>query len=311
MSDPTPPTVNEVRPQTPDPTVEVVVTPPTLDGEFAALVTEAAKSLMVGLEPLEAGRMLAIRHPDDWTVTTLDRHEIGERPAFVAATHVLASVDSFCRYVTAHRNGAATTVWLASGSATLGATLVIAEAVLDDQDPTSTLVARRAHRARLTLEPTEAARRWANALGAAKLSQAQFVDLAIDGIAEIASPAGADLRDVVLDLQATRTSAARSVVPSGGAYRVAYSENVDLAAGAGSTIGLPDRIEIVVRPWRGVEHAMQLTVRVRPNVGDDGKVTFQLTCAALPDEMASAARFVGHAIESGTGITPYETRTIG
>lgn len=288
---------------------EALLSPPTLGDEFAGLVAEVSDATIVGLDPLEVGRMLLVRHPADWTVSQFDTHQMAERPMWPALVTQHASVASFCSYVTRHK-GAATTVWLASGTVHLGATVAIAEAILDDLSPDDELVARRAHRARLLLQPTEAAVRWAKALDGRVMSQADFVDLAIDGIAEIASPAGADLRDVVRDLQATRTSAARSVVPTGGSYRVEFSENVDLVAGPGANLALPDRIEIIVKPWRGLDHAIQLTVRVRPNVNDSGRVTFTLSCAQVADEMADSARRVGALIGEATSIEPYETPSI-
>ena len=177
-------------------------------------------------------------------MSQFDTHQMaGDRcgPALVTQH---ASVASFCSYVTRHK-GAATTVWLASGTVHLGATVAIAEAILDDLSPTTSWSPAAPTRPP-AVAADRAAVRWAKALDGRVMSQADFVDLAIDGIAEIASPAGADLRDVVRDLQATRTSAARSVVPDRRFVPGRVLRERRPRGRAPGQPALPDRIEIIV-----------------------------------------------------------------
>lgn len=155
------------------------------------------------------------------------------------------------------------------------------------------------------LYPTDGAVRWSRAFNQ-RLSQPDLVDLAVDGIGEIASPPGATLRDLVRDLSVARSSAAKSVLASSGGYTVEFSENVALAAGPGNAISIPDNIRLVLRPWRNVDIAFAVDARLKPTVQNDGKVNFVITPIGLGDELANAIAKVGLLIAEGTGLVPYD-----
>lgn len=186
-------------------------------------------------------------------------------------------------------------------------TYVLDDLTVDTDDGT---INRRAHKASLQLRPTVAARRWAAAL-ACPLTQAEMVELVIDGVTEIADPPGADLRDLVRDLQAVRTSTAKSVVHTDGGFAISIGEEVQLSAGRGETVAVPEAMTVVFIPWT-VLPAQQITIKVkiRPQVTNAGTVVFALEAPTLEDALNDVLAIIHTALaanedEGGTGIAPY------
>lgn len=273
--------------------------------DFSALVDAAVDAHHAALDPIEEGRFLLLRHPVGWTITQVDRFDLAAIPPFIDIARSVASVSSFVGYFENHKDETST-IWLhaAPGDDTLGSSYLAATAVLDD-DHRDHGPARRKHRMSLMLYPTDGAVRWSRAFNQ-RLSQPDLVDLAVDGIGEIASPPGATLRDLVRDLSVARSSAAKSVLASSGGYTVEFSENVALAAGPGNAISIPDNIRLVLRPWRNVDIAFAVDARLKPTVQNDGKVNFVITPIGLGDELANAIAKVGLLIAEGTGLVPYD-----
>lgn len=286
--------------------VAITVESSLAGSDFGALVDAAVDAHHAALDPIEEGRFLLLRHPVGWTITQVDRHTLADAPPFIDASLNVASVSSFIGYFETHKDETST-LWLQSApsDSALGEVYRAATGVLDDHHP-GYAPARRSHRVHLILYPTDGAARWAAAFGK-RLSQADLVDLAVDGIGEIASPPGADLRDLVRDLSVARSSTAKSVLASSGGYTVEFSENVALAAGPGNAISIPDAIKLILVPWRNVDIAFALDTRLKPSVGPDGNVTFTITPIGLGDELSRAVAKVGALIAEGTGLVPYDT----
>ncbi len=130
---------------------------------------------------------------------------------------------------------------------------VIDVTVLDDHPVNAPEVGRHAHHAALILRPTAAARRWGTAIASNAISQEQFLDLVVDGIAEIASPdEGLELRDLIQDLHAIRSTEVKSVIRTGGEGAIQLSENVKLHAGPGDAVQFPEQMTIVLAPFAGI-----------------------------------------------------------
>ena len=135
------------------------------------------------------------------------------------------------------------------GATALTSDVEIANYVLDDHPADDAATGFREHIATLVLRPTAAARRWGSALAAKMIDQERLLDLVVDGIAEIAEPDGATLRDLVSDLHAIRTSSARSVLRTGGQATVEVADNVSLHSGTGTKVTIPEQITIVFTPY--------------------------------------------------------------
>jgi hypothetical protein len=165
-------------------------------------------------------------------------------------------------------------------------------AVLDDHPIDG--AANRNHNAALMMRPTEEARRWGHALGN-KLDQEMFLDLIVDGMGEIADPPGGDLRDLVSDLHAIRTSEVESIVRTGGEGSIKVSDNVKLHAGQGTEVSFPEEMSVTFAPFVDVEDVVGLTLRIKPKVVGSN-VVFTLTCAGLDNALATIAHRVANAV---------------
>jgi hypothetical protein len=173
--------------------------------------------------------------------------------------------------------------------------------VSDDPSPP----AWRGHVAHLSIRPTAQAIRWGTALGT-RHDQESMLDLVVDGIGEIAEPDGATLRDLVADLHAIRTTAARSVSRRSGDSTVEVSENVTLHAGPGNTVTIPERMTVTFRPFHtdDATTAIVLPITIRPTVNTSGQVMFTLSCPSLADELDRVIRGYASRLAELTGIDP-------
>lgn len=85
------------------------------------------------------------------------------------------------------------------------------------------------------------------------LPQTEFAEFVEDNLADIATPAGADIMEIVTYLQATRTANFRSGVKlSSGAVQFANEEVIEAQVGAGN-IAVPDMFELALSPMFGVQ----------------------------------------------------------
>lgn len=84
------------------------------------------------------------------------------------------------------------------------------------------------------------------------LPQTEFAEFVEDNLADIATPDGATMMEIVTYLQATRSVEFRSGVKlSNGAVQLTNNDSVDATVGAGN-IAVPDMFEIALSPVFGV-----------------------------------------------------------
>lgn len=240
------------------------------------------------------------------TVTVIDvrQHEDEPRlPTFITGTYQFVGVRSLAGYVSRHIDENTSVAYVhdvyGKGTSMLTSDTKAAFVILDDH--TASEPARRAHRAELVLRPTAAARRWGAVLGRS-IDQETFLDLVVDGIGEIAEPAGATLRDLVSDLHAIRSTEVKSVIRTGGEGAISLAENVKLHAGTGDAVTFPELMRIVLQPFAGVADTIVLDVTIKPSVTNANKVVFGLHCAALDDALAKVLGSVADDITDQTGL---------
>ncbi|CAB4136878.1 Protein of unkown function DUF2303 [uncultured Caudovirales phage] len=249
----------------------------------------------------------AVLVPAGYTLRELDErtwsdpqlpHHIEQNTCFVGVESLAAYVN---RYRTENTLGYLRDP-IGLGPAALTADQRIGHYVLDDHPVNST--AFRTHQATLVLRPTAAARRWGKALAADHVDQETLLDLVVDGIAEIATPDGAVLRDLVADLHAIRTTSARSVLRTGGQATVEVADNVTLHAGTGNQVTVPEAMTVVFQPYAGVDSIITLTIKIKPRITRDERVHFLLDAPGLDDQLAATIRQVRAELDEYTEITP-------
>lgn len=274
----------------------------------ADVVAEAVSNAVAAVEPTPVGEHgLAFLVPEGWNLNVQDGRTLSASrlPEYRDLTMPFVGVRSLAAYV--NRYASPDTLGYivdvnGKGAAPLVADLEAAHYVLDDIPVPDAQTARRAHRAKLILRPTAAARRWGGALGKA-LSQEQMLDLVVEGITEIAAPPGADLRDLISDLHAIRTTSAKSVIRTGGQLAVEVADNVTLHAGPGNRVEVPEKLTLVLAPFAGIASTLQVDVLIKPKVIGE-TVAFVLTAPTLDQALASIiGEIAGHLTEA-TGIEP-------
>ena len=128
----------------------------------------------------------------------------------------------------------------------------------------------------------------------------------VDGITEIAEPAGAVLRDHVQDLHAIRSTSVKSVMRTGGQGAIELAENVKLHAGTGNAVPFPEVITVVFAPFAGIPDIITLSVTVKPTIARDSeKVSFSLRCPGLDDALAQVLSNLAGNVEESTGLAPH------
>ncbi|MCB0968288.1 MAG: DUF2303 family protein [Ilumatobacter sp.] len=279
-------------------------------------IEQSIEHALVATDPVDVGDFgMAFRKPDG-AVEIIDLNQwLYERPkpTFITDRAKFVSVDSLARYVERYAVEESTVAYISDtygkGIKLLTSDNDVAWITIDDHplfgfDGTMDQpVGRQAHTASLVLRPTEAGKRWGQALSAAHLSQEQFLDLVVDGIGEIAEPDGAVLRDLISDLHAIRTTEVQSVVRTGGEGSIQLAENVKLHAGQGNEVSFPETLKATFVPFVGVSDAVVLTVRIKPAVGSN-KVVFSLSCAQLEDQLAHVVGTIAATIAEHTSLNP-------
>ena len=245
--------------------------------DLAQVIDVAVRDGIIAAGPTPLGdKTLAFLVPNGFSIQELDvirnetrlRHRIGD--------FTFGAVDSVARYVS--RYASAHTLRyqrpMRDGKAALVNGFTLADYVIDDHpsdlDDNWEMhhgVGIRAHHALFRLEPTAAAKRWGAAI-AARHTQESLLDLITDGIAEIGSPDGAELRDVVADLQASRSTTARSLIGKFGKQVIELSDNVALHSGVGTEITIPAAITVVFQPFQGAED-MPLEIKIKVTIVND------------------------------------------
>lgn len=272
------------------------------------VVAEAVRNAVAAVEPVELGEHgVAFLVPDGWKLQLEDERSYSPArlPEYRDLTLSFVGVRSLAAYVNRYATEDALGYIVdvnGKGTAPLVGDLEAAFYVLDDIPAPVGLTARRCHRAKLIIRPTAAARRWGKVLGRS-LSQEELLDLVVEGITEIASPPGAELRDLISDLHAIRTTSAKSVIRTSGQLAVEVADRVTLHAGPGSQVEVPEKLTLVLAPFAGIGSTLQVDVLIKPKVSGE-TVTFVLTAPTLDERIASIiGEIAGHLTEA-TGIEP-------
>lgn len=272
----------------------------------ADVVGEAVLNGVMALEPEEVGDFgMLVTHPVGWVAEVIDTRKYEATPRYRADRLFFSRWQSLVEYVKRYQS-ADTLAYITDvgglGPAALTADRSIVSVILDDHPVDG--VANRSHTSGLTMRPTPAARRWGAALAVATIDQEALLDLVVDGITEIAEPPGAELRDLVADLHAVRTTEARSVIRSGGGSTVEVADNVALHAGTGNTLTIPEYITIVFQPWTAVDDRIVLRVKIKARIANGNRVAFSLTAPDLDDKLSEVVANIASLIGDATDLVP-------
>jgi hypothetical protein len=259
------------------------------------IVEQAVMHGIAAAAPTEIGdHGVAHLVPPGYTLTVLDERASEDRPRWVDGTFTFVNIESWQSYTARHRTVATLDYardLTSAGLQALTSDSVFVTTVLDDHGPVESAsstdlytraaaIGRRKHIAQLVLRPTPEARRWAKALSAGRCTQEQMLDLIDDGIGQIAEPDGATLRDLVADLHAIRTTEVQSVVRTGGDAQITTADLVQLRAGKGNTLTIPEHMKLVFPLWFTSITTNVITVKIKPRI-ESGKVSFELTAPDL------------------------------
>lgn len=274
----------------------------------ADVVAQSVENAVAAVGPRPVGEHgLAFLVPPSWAFRVEDTRTLSAAtlPEYRSLTTAFVGVRSLAAYV--NRYATADTLGYivdvnGKGTEPLLADLKVAHYVLDDIPAADAATARRAHRADLIIRPTAAARRWGNALGK-PLTQEAMLDLIVEGITEIAAPPGAELRDLISDLHAIRTTSAKSVYRTSGQLAVEVADNVTLHAGPGNRVEVPEKITLVIAPFAGISSTLQVDVLIKPKVTGDA-VTFVLTAPKLDERIAEIIGEIAAHLTEATGLEP-------
>lgn len=278
----------------------------------AALVDTAVRNGITATEPTALGdHGLAVLVPAGFRLEQLDVRNYEDSPRFADGTFLFVDIASWQAYTARHRLGS--TVDYARDLTSAGLTALAADTtfvttVLDDHRASAAVIGepvagRRKHLAQLVLRPTPEARRWSKALAAGRLTQEQMLDLIDDGIGQIAQPDGATLRDLVADLHAIRTTEVQSVVRTGGEAQITTADLVQLRAGKGNTLTIPEHMTVVFTPWFASITTVVVTVKIKPRI-ENGKVSFELVAPDIDRVVGDAVRAVAAGIDAPLLWTP-------
>jgi hypothetical protein len=277
-------------------------------GGAAQFVREALDHAAAAAEAVPVGDHGEIRIvPGDYSVQVTDVRQYEDTPRFREGKFAFVDVESFQTYADRYRDDDSLLYgydpYSSGGVKMLTSDTTLASMILDDHPVAAPDhvygVGRRKHEVALVLRTTPAARRWGTVLGRDTIDQEGFLDLIVDGMGEIAAPDAADLRDLVSDLHAIRSTEVQSVIRTSGETALTVADNVKLHAGPGSEVKLPEKITVVLQPWVDADEAddrVVLEVRVKPIVRGT-TVLFALTCADLDAVLAERAHLVARRLQ--------------
>jgi hypothetical protein len=284
--------------------------------DFVALVREARDVAVAATTPRAVGdHGLTVLVPDGYRTETIDVRTLEDLPRCRSGVFSFVGVDSFARYADRYSTSnslAYVTDVYGRGTGLLTSPVTAVRLVFDDHPASVSSdheldqqASNREHVATLVLKPTAAAARWGAALGHV-VDQETFLDLVVDGIAEIANPDGARLRDLVSNLHAIRTTEVKSVLRTGGEGAIELAENVQLQTGTGNKVTFPEQIDLVFAPYAAIPDTITLPVRVKARVRQD-HVVFELVAPDLDARIALLLGGIAGEVLERTGLNPLWT----
>ena len=140
----------------------------------------------------------------------------------------------------------------------------------------------RDFRVQIELRQTPQWRKW-RAMDGKMVSQTEFSEFIEDNLADIDTPTGAEMLEIVTYLQATRTVSFKSGVRlSNGAIEFVNKEDIDAKVGAGK-IEVPERFVLALTPYQGLPlYSVPARFRYRLT---DGKLTMGLKLERIENLM--------------------------
>ena len=132
------------------------------------------------------------------------------------------------------------------------------------------------------------------------LPQADFAEFVEDNLADIATPDGATMMEIVTYLQATRSVEFRSGVKlSNGAVHLTNNEDIQAQVGAGN-IAVPETFEIALSPIFGVQ-PFKVPARFRYRI-EDRKLKMGFKLQRIEDVMAQIIKDIEAEIVLPEGV---------
>lgn len=109
----------------------------------------------------------------------------------------------------------------------------------------------RDFRVQIELRQTPQWRKW-RSMDGKMVPQAEFAEFIEDNLADISTPSGAEMLEIVTYLQATRTVSFKSGVRlSNGAIEFVNKEDIDAKVGAGK-VEVPEKFMLALTPYQGL-----------------------------------------------------------
>lgn len=154
-------------------------------------------------------------------------------------------------------------------------------------------------RVSIGFRPTPQWAKW-KAIDGRLLPQAEFAEFVEDNLADIATPDGATMMEIVTYLQATRSVDFRSGVKlSNGAVQLTNNESIEASVGAGN-IAVPDVFEIALSPVFGVT-PFKIPARFRYRI-EDRKLKLGFKLQRIEDVMAQIIKDIESEIVLPDGV---------
>lgn len=154
-------------------------------------------------------------------------------------------------------------------------------------------------RVSIGFRPTPQWLKW-KAIDGKLLPQAEFAEFVEDNLADIATPDGATMMEIVTYLQATRSVDFKSGVKLGnGAVQLTNNESVDATVGAGN-IAVPDMFKIGLSPVFGVA-PFEVPARFRYRI-QDRRLLLGIKLQRIEDVMATIIKDIEAEIVLPEGV---------
>lgn len=187
--------------------------------------------------------LLVTRVRDDEEVQVVDLETYLPRPARARGTAVVATPDDFVAYVNRLADVATTTVWADDTAGTV-------TAVLDDHGHHHA-PGWRGHTVTLALREDTDWKHWINA-DRKLVAQQTFAAHIEDALHTIVHPAAADMLEVALSLQASRTAAFKQATRlDNNDVELSFVEETKAKAGANGKLEVPREFRLLLTPWVG------------------------------------------------------------
>lgn len=263
---------------TPEPTPELLSTGSDLARLHELVVGDAVIARTLDVDPT-APEAIAVVVPEGWRAEVLDpsRYEhLLATPRRAAGTVRFAEPDGFAAHFQRHKS-IAVTVWA-------DPELPAVVAVFNDHVGRDGRPGWGDHRARLELRPTADWQALRVLASGEWTGQATFAERLEDVADLVTSHKGADLLSLVNNLTATSTRKVVTTDLTGASSAVTFEAAQSVKAAGG--VEIPTSLIVTVRPYRFLDFAPSLKVRVRVRVHADA---LQLRAELVhPDVIAEA-----------------------